>query len=144
MVPYYGEALVLYSAFVLQLVAISSEGWICGRIYSNCFLNEPHPFTSITLALLVIATIFTLIAAILQTICIVKHTERYLLYSKISTFCAAIFGVAGIFYYFDLFFKQYWSQHIAGFVAGITTGLSAYQMTNVFQEVFENCRLRKG
>nr|CUU98879.1 hypothetical transcript [Hymenolepis microstoma] len=95
------------------------------------------------MALLVIATISTLLAGILQTICMVKHTERYLMPSRILTLCASIFCVASIFYYYDHVFQRalrhpVWSQHIAGFVAGITTGLSIYQMTNAIYDTIEN------
>ncbi|VDN96891.1 unnamed protein product [Rodentolepis nana] len=86
MAPCYGEAQALILVFGLNLFSIFCDGWIWGKIFYVLCLRGFYPYTTTTLTLLIIATVFTLIAGILQILCMVKQTERYLLTSRILTF----------------------------------------------------------
>ncbi|VDN99950.1 unnamed protein product [Rodentolepis nana] len=138
MAPYYGEAQVLFLVFGLNLLSIFFNGWICGKIFSYLCIRGFYPHMTITLTLLVIATVFTLIAGILQILCMVKRTERYLLISRILTICAAIFAIASIFYLYDNVLNGIWSQRISLLIAGMVLGISIYQLSNIFYVRLEN------
>lgn len=138
MQSYYGEAQVLYIVFFLNCFAIAYKGWLCGEIYSDLCLKFFDPYIPITLACLVVTTVFTLIAGLLQTLSMFKQTEKYILASRILTMCAAIFGIAGIFYYYDHLGLRLWGQHIAGFTTGMIAGVAVYQLANILYEKLEN------
>ncbi|VDO02497.1 unnamed protein product [Rodentolepis nana] len=143
MVLFYGETPVLFIVFLLNLFAIPSNGWICTWLYSEFCLEVYESSPIIVLTLLFLATVFSLLATILQILCILKLTYRYLLPSRILSLCAALCGMASLFYYYAEFLIPVWSQKIALHVAGMISALSIYQIANFIYVKVANGRLPK-
>ncbi|VDO02602.1 unnamed protein product [Rodentolepis nana] len=143
MVLFYGETPVLLIVFLFNLFTIPSNGWVCGRLFSDLCLDQYDTSAIIVLSLLVIATVFSLIAAILQILCMVKLTYRYLLPSRIFSLCAALCAMASIFYYYEEFIQPSWSQDIALHVSGMISGLAIFQIANFIYVKVANGKLPK-
>lgn len=132
--PHEFEAL----CFIVSLttVPLYINGWPCGYIFSNFCLNYVS-YIPILISCLITGFVFVIVAGILQIVAMMKKSERLLLPSKMCCWIAAVFYMAGIFYYYDQNLLNLWSQNIAGFAAGMLTTVAVTQVTIIINKKFQ-------
>nr|CDS25019.1 hypothetical protein EgrG_002053500 [Echinococcus granulosus] len=62
-----GETIVLYAVLLLNIVAFTNDGWICGRLYSQMCLEASYVIV-VVVGVLATVIVLTLIVVILQTV----------------------------------------------------------------------------
>ncbi|EUB54058.1 hypothetical protein EGR_11084 [Echinococcus granulosus] len=128
-----GETIVLYAVLLLNIVAFTNDGWICGSLYSQTCLEASYVIV-VVVGVLTTAIVLSLIVAILQTVVAFidpdSSTSRRLQVSaKVLACLVAILDVFAIFYYYSHLTIRMWSHIIAALCAGMAMAITITKLS---------------
>ncbi|CDS36838.1 expressed protein [Echinococcus multilocularis] len=128
-----GEAIVLYAVLLLNIVAFTNDGWICGSLYSQTCLEASYVIV-VVVGVLATAIVLSLIVAILQTVVAFidpdSSTSRRLQVSvKVLACLVAILDVFAIFYYYSHLTIRMWGHIIAALCAGMAMAITTTKLS---------------